>query len=328
MTSERPGISVILATDNYETIRPVVDCLCRQTVKTQVELVIVVPERTSLGLAESDVDGLAGVRVVEVGTMEGFARARVTGIHSASAPIVVIGETHSYPHPSWAETLIEAHKQPWTVVLPGFGNANPAGALSWAAFLRDYGPWLAGLPAGEISMMPTHNASYKREVLLELGPGLERALTHGDQLNLHLRAHGYRVYFEPAARIDHLNISRPGAWLWERFLAGLLTAGQRAERWPWHKRLLYLAASPLIPVVILSKTRKGLRQARRQARLPAGTVPWLIVGAVVSALGELVGYARGAGSTAVRQMTEYELHKVRYVSPATLSSRLVSSLQA
>lgn len=333
MTSERPGISVILATDNYETIRRVVDCLCRQTVKSQLELVILVPERTSLGLDESHLDGLAGVRVVEVGAeagpMEGLARPRVIGIHTASAPIVVIGETHCYPHPGWAEALIEAHRQPWTVVVPGFGNANPLDALSWAAFLRDYGYWLAGLPAGEVSMTPTHNVAYKREALLELGSGLERALTHGDQLNLHFRARGHRVYFEPAARTDHLNVSRPADWFWERFLCGLLIAGQRAERWPWPKRLLYLAASPLIPAVIFSRTRKGLRQARRQARLPPGTIPGLIVGSVISGLGELVGYARGAGRTAQRQMTEYEVHKVRYVSPmAHYSSRAVSSHQA
>ena len=60
------------------------------------------------------------------------------------------------------------------MIVPGFGNANPNGPLSWAIFLLDYGRWLAGLPAGEIGLAPTHNASYKREVLLSIGPRWRR----------------------------------------------------------------------------------------------------------------------------------------------------------
>jgi hypothetical protein len=313
VTSPHPAISVILATDSYETIRPVVDCLRRQTVKAQIELVILGPDQEALGLDLSELDGFGNVQVIAVGAMNGFAGPRAVGIRAASAPIIVIGETHSYPHPGWAEALIEAHNQAWAVVVPGFGNANSYGSLSWAAFLRDYGCWLAGLPAGEIHMMPTHNVAYKRAVLLELGSELERALAHGDQLNQYLRAHGYRMYFQPAARIDHLNVSRPGAWLDERFLFGLLLAAQRSRRWTWQRRLLYLAGSPLIPAVILSRARRGLSQARRQAHLPRGTALGLVLGAVVSTAGEVVGYVRGAGSGAAQKMTEYELHKARYV---------------
>lgn len=312
MMPERPAISVILSTDRYETIRPVVECLRRQTVKDRLELVIIAPDRASLGMSESDTGGLAAVRFLEVGDAERLATARAAGVRAASAPIVVIGETHTYPHPEWAEALIRAHAQPWAVIVPGFGNANPDGALSWAIFLLDYGRWLAGLPSGEIALAPTHNSSYKRDVLLELGPALETALAHGDELTLHLDARGHRAYFEPAARIDHLNVSRPGPWLNERFLGGLLIAGRRATRWPWYTRLLYMAGSPLIPAVLLSRIRHGVRLARRERHLPAGTMAALVMGVVVSAVGELVGYARGAGPGAERQMTEYEVHKVRY----------------
>ena len=220
MTPDRPAISVILGTDRYETIRPVEECLRRQTVKHRLELVIIAPDRKSFEMSESDTAGLAAVRFVEVGSVERLAPARAAGVRAASAPIVVIGETHTYPHPEWAEALIRAHAQPWAVIVPGFGNANPDGSLSWAIFLLDYGRWMAGLPAAEIGLTPTHNSSYKRDVLLELGPDLDAVLAHGDALSLHLEARGHRGYFEPAARIDHLNVSRPGPWLNERFLGG------------------------------------------------------------------------------------------------------------
>ncbi|HZI75825.1 MAG TPA: glycosyltransferase [Gemmatimonadales bacterium] len=329
MTSQQPAISIVLATDSYETIQPVVQCLLRQTVKARLELIILTPDQESLGLDESDVRGLATIRVLEAGPLHGFARARAVGIRAASAPIIVIGESHSYPDAGWAEALIEAHQHPWAVVVPGFGNANPDGALSWAAFLRDYGCWLAGLPGGEIFMMPTHNSSYKREVLLELGSDLEGALTHGDQLNRQLRARGHRIYFEPTARIEHLNISRPAAWFYERFLCGLMVGGQRARRWPWYKRLFYVAGSPVIPLVVFARSWNGLRRAQRQLGLPIGTIPALVVGAIVSTLGEVAGYARGAGRTAQQHMNEYELHKVRYAPrPQPYASRSVLSQKA
>ena len=51
---------------------------------------------------------------------------------------------------------------------------------------------------------------------------------------------------------------------------------------------------------------------RRRTRLPFGTLPALIIGAMVSAMGELVGYAGGMGTGSEEQMTEYEVHKARY----------------
>jgi hypothetical protein len=313
MTPESPAISVILGTDLYETVRPVVECLRRQTVKDRLELVIIAPRRSSLGMSDADGEGLAAVRFVEVGDVSRLAVARAAGVRAATAPIVVIGETHTYPDPSWAEALIRAHEGPWAVIVPGFGNANPNGALSWAIFLLDYGRWLAGLPAGEIGLAPTHNSSYKREVLLSIGPALETTLAHGDEMTLKLKSGAHRTYFEPSAVIDHLNVTQIAPWLHERFLGGRVIAGRRALRWPWWMRLLYVVASPLIPVVVLSRIWPGVRHARRETRLPFGTLPAIIIGAMVSAMGEMVGYAWGVGTGVEEQMTEYEVHKVRYV---------------
>ena len=311
---DRPRMSIVLATDHYETIRRVVDHLRGQTVRDQLELVIVGPTRQSLALDQAGLEGFAGVRVVEVGADLQFPAARAAGVRAAAAPVVFIGETHSYPHTGWAEALIAAHDQPWAVVTPGFANANPDGALSWSIFLLDYGRWLAGLPAGEIAISPTHNVAYKRAVLLELGDALEGALSHTDALTIHLASGGHRAYFEPHALIDHLNVSQPLAWVSERFLCGLLIAGQRAQRWSFLRRLAYVCGSPLIPVVVLTRLMAGVRLARRTARLPWGTLPGLVAAAVVAAAGEMVGYACGVGHAANQRMTEYELHKRRYIS--------------
>jgi hypothetical protein len=249
--ARNPRMSVILATDCYETIRPVVQHLRRQTVQEQLELVVVAPAGQSLGLDQSELEGFAGGHVVLVESLQPLGAARAAGVRVAQAPLVFIGETHTYPHPTWAEALIEAHARPWAAVAPGFGNANPSNALSWALFLLDYGEWLHGLPPRETVRVPTHNSAYKRSVLLELGSGLERALTHGDELTVLLRAGGHRSFFEPTARLDHLNVAQPTPWIQERFLGGLLLGARRAKRWSVLRRLVYFCGSPLIPVVLL-----------------------------------------------------------------------------
>lgn len=312
MSYEPPGISVILVTDRWATIREVVHCLRAQTVREQIELIVVAPTGAELNPPQSDLEGFGGVQVIGIGSIDELAVARSVGVRAAHAPVVVLGETHAFPHPGWAEALIKAHGVEWGAVAPAFGNANPRGALSWAIFLLDYGRWIAGLPAGEIPFAPTHNGAYRRNVLLGLGADMETVLRHGDRLALYLKRCGHLSYFEPAARIDHLNISQPRAWLHERFLFGTLIAGRRAATWPLRRRLVYIAGSPLIPVLILYRLRRSVSLLRRQGELPPGTLAALLLGAVVSTIGEVVGYALGVGRASELRMEEYEMHKVLY----------------
>ena len=317
MQANAPAMSVILPTDNYETIRAVVRRLRRQTVRDQLEIVIVAPAGP-LGLDESELEGFAGVCVVRVESLRAFGAARAAGVRAARAPIVFIGETHSYAHPTCAEVLIEAHAGPWAAVVPGVGNANPVSVLSWSLFLLDYGAYLHSLPPRETLSAPIHNVAYKRQVLLDLGSELDDSLAFGDELLMLFRARGHRVYFQPAARIDHLNVARWAPWVSDRLQSGLLIGGRRAQRWSALRRLAYFLGSPLIPLVLVMHARRGARQAYREGRLPAGTLPALVAATAIDALGEMIGYARGATGDADIKMLEMELHRFPHVCRRSL----------
>jgi hypothetical protein len=83
--------------------------------------------------------------------------------------------------------------------------------------------------------------------------------------------------------------------------------------WSWRRRALYALGSPLIPAVLLARVRNGVAAARDTGSPPAAAYPALVLGAVVAAIGELVGYVGGPVDWAERRMTEYELHKLRYL---------------
>jgi hypothetical protein len=225
---------------------------------------------------------------------------------------VFFGETHAYPHPRCAEALIKTHRGPWAVVGPAICNANPGTLLSWTSIFMDYGLWVESKDKGVMEDVPGHNGAYKRAVLLAYGSQLEEMMESDTVLNADLRSKGHKLYLEPAARIFHLNVSRTIPWLVERFDAGRTFAAIRVCHWPWSRRLLYIVGAPLIPAVRFVRALQHVRRSGRAPELMPRLLPVLIVGLILSALGELFGYAFGAGN-APRRIYRLELHRERYI---------------
>jgi len=312
--AEAPIMSVVLPTDKFETIRPVLERLLQQTVKDRLEVVLVAPSAEAVNAALMYDGAFAAIQIVTMRSISPLGRARAAGARAAKAPLVFIGETHAYPHPRFAEMIINVHAGPWAAVTPAFLNGNnPKGAFSWSAFLIHYGRWAEGLPAGEIAEAPSHDVAFKREMLLELGDRLETAFDFGDEMPIWMRARGHRVYFEPAARIDHVNVSRPNAWVRERFLIGAMIAALRAREWSKARRWAYVGGAALIPMVLMWRIVPGVRRTSQHLRLPWSTLPLIVLGLFMQAAGELAGYAGVSVDTAERAMHDYEINRLAYI---------------
>ena len=305
-------MSIVLATDSFATIRPVIRCLRKQTRTQDLEVVLVTPDPEAMREALRDEDCFAAISIVE-DAVENLAAARAAGVLGSSAPIIFIGETHSFPAPDMAELILEAFKGPeWACVVPSVYNANPRGVFSWSGCILDYGQWAAGMPSGQIEIAPVYNAAFRREALLALGDRLPSALGQSDELALAFVANGRRVLFEPCGRIGHANMTGLRDWLWNRFLGGNLIATNRSRRWSAAKRLVYIAGSFLIPVVLLQRLLPGIRRTRQSQRLPPGTLLAIVLGLVLRAGGEALGYAGLLSDYSARGMHSCELHKLKY----------------
>ncbi len=308
-----PRISVIIVTDRYTTIRRVLASLRSQTARNEIELVIVIPAGPRSGDDDVRLDAeFDSVRIVEVPAVHPMPAARAAGIRAATAPIVFLGETHSFPGPEFVERLLESHQEDWDMVVPGFSNANPENSLSWASFLIDYGTWLFTLPAGATGGGPTWNVAYRKSILVETDERLELAMEHGDEMAEWLRARGVRVCFQPRARLEHANVSAARWWIEQRYLCGILVANARRKRWGVRKRLLYVAGSPLIPFLIVYRLRGALSSLRSRGELRGAMLPALLLGAAVRTAGEVVGYIRGASDRDQERMDHYELYKLEF----------------
>ena len=304
-----PELSVVISTpDCYETIRKTIGHLRSQTARNRLEIVIVAPSAAKLDLDESDLSSFPEFQVITVGKLGSIARANAAGVREARAPIVAFTEDHVFPDPGWAEALIAAHRGPWAVVGPAVKNANPKSAISRAIFLIIYAPWAEPATAGEVNHLPGHNSSYKRRVLRDYGPDLESMLGAESVLHWDLRANGHTLYLEPSARVAHLNFERFSPWLRALFLTGRLFAANRARRWLLLRRLSYVGGAPLIPIIRLWRVRSRLRRTGRRPGRDSKVLPPLILGLAVSAIGEMAGYAFGAGNSE-RSMVKFEFHR-------------------
>ena len=310
----RPGsaaeISIVLSTDTIATITPVLECLSNLALGERLEVVVVLPDSESA--TAHDMNQQLAVRIHEVPSVYPLSAARAAGIRAATAPFVFIGETHSFPRPGMFEALLEAHAHGRAVAVPVLENANPDRVVSWAGFLNGYAEWTDGAAAGEISHAPLFNVSYDRSFLVGLGADLEHTLTAGGDMMAHLRSAGCSVWLEPRARIEHWNIELMRNWLPQRLAAGRVIASLRSQRWPIHRRVAFALASPLIPLVLLGRIRKGLARSIRQRRVPFRVLPTIALGMLVQAAGEMAGYAAGVSAKASRRYDEYEVRQLSF----------------
>ena len=316
-----PALSVILSTpDCFETIRATASCVSQQSIADQIELVIVCPDAAALALDAGGCGALHSVQVVEFGgALSSVGNANALGVLKAHAPVVALAEDHCFPQSGWAVALLARHSGQWAAVGPVFINANPENGVSDADLLMAYGPFMQGCGDGPVPFLPGHNSSYKRETLLKFGAQLPELMSAEYNLHQELRSSGEGLYCEPAAVVAHTNFSRWQPFLGATFLSARHFAGCRGGDWSLLKRLLYVAASPLIPLVRLRRIAMEAMRARLPLPRLVACTPALFTGLVASALGEAAGYIVGCLNSDSR-LVYYEFHRYRH----TLSGRPVA----
>ncbi len=307
---DAPSLAVILVTpDTYETVRETVEALRRQTIRAQVEVIIVGPANGVSSLDPAAADDFWRLHAVELAAIESRGAAYAAGIRAASAPVVALGEDHSFPAPGWAEALLAAHRGPWAAVGPAVANANPESLIAWADYLINYGPWRAPARSGVVEHLPGHNSSYKRALLLAYGPDLDWLLEAESVLHWDLRANGHQLYLAGEATTAHLNFGRSSTWMTVAFYNGRLFAATRAQNWSRPRRWLYAGGSPLIPFIRFARIARSVRQP---PGAPLRALPLVFFGLAVDGLGQGLGYAAGAGDTSPK-LARLEFHRVRHL---------------
>jgi hypothetical protein len=312
-------MSAILVTDVMERVEAVIDAFRRQNIADRLELILgVAPDTAVPGDLGS---GFGALVVVRVSDPFDISAARADCVRAATTPVVAIGETHCMPEPNCCEALLTGFEDPDVAIIGArVLCANPGTTMAQAAHLLDYGPWAQG-DRGERTHLAAHNVAFRRDFLLELGDDLAHGLDVNTGLNDRFLAQGRKLMFEPAARWQHLNVSKPAPWLKERLLNGRAYAGQVSQRWTRHRRLAYGLAWPLIAVVRFVR----LTPISREAGVSPRAFPAFVLALGVASAGEGWGFLTGPGG-APRYRRRIEIEKGLHIRPGEASAALAQVL--
>jgi hypothetical protein len=305
--------AIVVIPDTYAALQKTMDCLRRQTIAELIEIAFVVPSRQKIDIEEKALVCFHSWQVVETGRIKSIADGFAAGIRHAHAPVVALIEDHSFPDKKWAESLVEAHKGPWAAVGPSMRNGNPVNMLNWADFYQAYGEWYGPASSKPVRHLPGHNSSYKRAILLEFGESLEKLMESESVLHRHLKARGYELLLESGTCNSHLNFTTWKSWIPVKYYTGRQFAAIWSLNWLWPRRLVFVLASPLVPLIRLWRIQEKVKR-NESIGFFIRILPVLFVGLLFEGLGHMVSYAIGDGNYQEKLM-KYEFNRVDYIRP-------------
>lgn len=221
-------------------------------------------------------------------------RLRAIGAAEARGQLIALTEDHAAVAPGWVAALVDAHRRGHGVLGGPVDNGLRLRAYDWAMFFCDYGPHMPPIPEGPVATVSGVNVAYDRDLLTQCRPIWRDALSE-NEINDALKAAGHAPYMVPDAWVaTHLSMTLPQSMA-HLFAGGRHFARHRASQSSWIKRLLWVAASPAIPLVLFSRiTRRIAARDPAQLRHLVRGLGYLALVLGSWSVGEMTGYADSA----------------------------------
>jgi hypothetical protein len=307
--AEAPLLSaIVVMPGNYAEIERTIRHLEAQTVAHQIEIVLVTDKLDRIPAARLKPGCFHSWSIVEVGKIKSVGHGFTAGILKAHAPIVALTEDHAFPDAVWAETFIRRHGENRDIVGPSLCNENPVNMISRADFYQACGNWARPVNSGASAVLPGHNSSYKRTILLALGADLEKYMEAESVMHRHLGQQGHTLWLAAETCTSHHNFDSWRIWIPSRYYGGREYAAVWSRHWSFARRGIYALASPLIPFIRLRRIEKEIRK-REPLLIELRLLPTLFIGLAVESFGQMIGYAAGAGNAA-EKAARFEFHRI------------------
>ncbi len=155
-----------------------------------------------------------GVRYVAE-PRRGYGCARNRGLAEARGDVLYFLDDDCVAEPDWAERLWDAVASGSADLAGGSRVSGRAGLAARLEYLSTDGPVLSPrLPAGPARHLSTSNLIFKREVVDRAGRFDEKlAMCEDRDFTARARDAGFRLWFEPAARVTHYSsVQRAGEY--------------------------------------------------------------------------------------------------------------------
>jgi len=238
--------------------------------------------------------GSSGVTFVRLDSGASIPRLLGEALRRTRGEIVALTEATCDVDKGWLSAIEKAHRAPDPVI---GGAVEPDGlrtALDWAAFFAEYGHFMLPLSEGPAPQVPGINLSMKRPAL-----GHGREFVEGEFWKAfwcrRLQAEGTTLWLSPSPVVYYRKSFDLRPFLVRRFHHGRCFAGMRLRELGRWQRALYVAGSPLLPLLFCARIVRSVAPKRRYRSQLVRAFPHVVLAAVSWALGELCGYLLGPG---------------------------------
>jgi len=228
---------------------------------------------------------------------EHFDQLRAVGLSIARGNIIAMLEDHECPDPRWCRQLLAAHRDQPHAAIGGAVECGSDRALNLATWFLDFGRYQNPLPEGPSAFLTDVNIAYKRSALTAIRTlwehGYSEPVVHGRLLAMDatLWMTPHMIVYQQRSGLSFGRVMR------ERFVWGRFFAGNRVHGKPATVRLLYAAATPAVPAIVLLKKTRDVLQKRRLRLAFLRALPWLLLLILGWSAGELTGYLSGRASS-------------------------------
>ncbi|MBI3950388.1 MAG: glycosyltransferase [Acidobacteria bacterium] len=295
-----PTISVVIASGaGGEFLFRCLDSLREQAIEQAAE-VIVVDRCGGDTLVRLDRE-YPFVTVVRAGLdhRPSVPELRLLGVKRARGDIVAIIEEHCIAPPHWIGT-IRSSFQNGDVALGGpILDNNFRRVRDWVVYFSEYHNYLPPWPEAERYALNGANIAYRREKLLEyqdmLGSGYWEIVLHP-----HLAKNGHSFRSVPQMGVYHTGPFDYSYYLGQRYLLSRAWGGAQREKVKLAKRLVYLMAAPVFPVLLLARIAHCVFQSGHRVDKFLVSLPLLVPVAIAYVWGEWLGYLCGVGDALER----------------------------
>ncbi|MGH9971058.1 MAG: glycosyltransferase [Pyrinomonadaceae bacterium] len=286
--SMRPKLSVVVGSQNARhSISQCLNALERQHDGQEVEIIVV--DNSTDGTADTVSQQFPKIMLIRSDAGKQMPELWEIGISRSGGDVVALTTSHFVPEKNWIAEILNAHQSHYAGIGGAIENDRKAGLVSWAVYFCRYSPYMPPFREVTVNDFAGDNASYKRSALDRYREARRKGFW---EFFIHtaMRKDGLELLLTPKIVVYHQkSFSLPG-FMSQRFWHGRQFGGERASRISPLKRLIYILASPMIPLVFLSRITWRVFTRRRKIKEYFLSMPILLLFLLSWAAGELTGY--------------------------------------
>jgi glycosyltransferase involved in cell wall biosynthesis len=290
-----PTISVVIASKvGSPFIDQCLDSLAHEVASLGAEAIVVTPR--SEEYAQRIATRFPWVRVIRAPETPGVPALRRRGVEEATGDYVAIIEEHCSAAPDWLRQALAAFaKGKYAAVGGAITDYGYDRLRDWLVYFVEYNGALPPVSAGETLDLNDANIAYPRALLLKYKHLLDDGYW---PMSLHptLAAEGEKFLSVPEMVVYHRGPFDFFYYLHQRFLFSRAFAGVRAQKQSAARRIAYLLAAPIVPVMLIARMARTVLAKGRRVPEFIKTLPLIVPAVTVLVAGEWIGCLFGPGN--------------------------------